>query len=115
MPDADSAPDLERARAELTERAQTLRAQLADLTRPVEGGATIGFGKRIGEGTTQAIQQMEDASAAQTVHGLLTEVEAALAKLDAGTYGRCDVCGEPIGEARLEFRPWSTTCIRHAG
>lgn len=101
-------------RPELHAKADALRAQLADLTRPVEGGATIGFGKRIGEGTIQAIQQMEDASAAQAIHTTLLEVEHALEKLDAGTYGLCDVCHQPIGEARLEFRPWSTRCVHHA-
>ena len=109
MPTSDFDP-----RPELTAKATSLRAQLAELTRPAEGGATIGFGKRIGEGTLQAIQQMEDASAAQALHELLDEVEHALTKLDEGTYGRCDTCGEPIGEARLEFRPWSTRCLQHA-
>lgn len=102
------------ARAELEAKAAALRAQLAQLTRPVEGGATIGFGKRIGEGTIQAIQQMEDASTAQALSSLLDDVERALTKLDDGTYGRCEVCDGPIGEARLEFRPWSTVCVKHA-
>ncbi|MEJ7702570.1 MAG: TraR/DksA C4-type zinc finger protein [Geodermatophilaceae bacterium] len=43
------------------------------------------------------------------------EVVRALAKLDEGTYGRCDVCAEPIAADRLEARPWSIRCIRHAG
>ncbi|MEL4356920.1 MULTISPECIES: TraR/DksA family transcriptional regulator [unclassified Luteococcus] len=102
------------ARAELSAKATELRAQIAELTRPVEGGATIGFGKRIGEGTTQAIQQMADASTAHTLAEVLDQVERAQAKLDQGTYGRCDDCQGPIGEARLEFRPWSTRCVEHA-
>ena len=36
------------------------------------------------------------------------------ARLAAGTYGTCEVCGEPIDPARLEARPTATTCVRHA-
>ncbi|WP_420174929.1 TraR/DksA family transcriptional regulator [Luteococcus sp. OSA5] len=110
----DSPADQSAIRSELTAKAAELRAQIEELTKPVEGGATIGFGKRIGEGTTQAIQQMADASTAQTLAGVLDQVERAMTKLDDGSYGRCDECGEPIGEARLEFRPWSVRCVEHA-
>ncbi len=41
-------------------------------------------------------------------------VDAALARLDAGTYGRCAVGGEPIPEARLAAVPWAATCVAHA-
>ena len=44
----------------------------------------------------------------------LIALARAKAKLAEGTYGRCDVCGEPIDEDRLEFRPWSTRCVDHA-
>jgi len=44
----------------------------------------------------------------------LDETERAIAKLDEGTYGECDVCGEAIGAERLEFRPYATRCIQHA-
>lgn len=40
-----------------------------------------------------------------------TEVRAALARLDAGTYGTCVDCGQPIDEARLEFRPEVARCL----
>lgn len=106
--------DLDEISEELADKEASLRARLAELTKPVEAGSTIGFGKRIGDGTSQAISQMEDASNAQTIARLLEQVERAQAKLADGSYGRCDVCGEPIDEGRLEFRPWSTTCVQHA-
>lgn len=99
---------------ELNAKEADLRARIEDLTRPPEAGATIGFGKRIGDGTTQAIQQMADASTAEALQATLNEVYAAQDRLTAGTYGRCTVCGEPIPEARLAFRPWSATCVEHA-
>ena len=106
--------DLAEMRAELDAKEADLRRSIDRLTAPVSDGATIGFGKRIGEGTTQAIQQMADASSAQTLHATLDAVLRAKAKLADGTYGQCDVCGEPIDEDRLEFRPWSTCCMKHA-
>ncbi|MGI5950442.1 MAG: TraR/DksA family transcriptional regulator [Brooklawnia sp.] len=95
----------------LDAKAVELRQQLGELTRPVEDGATIGFGKRIGDGTTQAIQQLTDASSAQDLASLLEQVVRARAKVD---YGSCDVCAEPIPAARLQFRPWSIECVEHA-
>ena len=41
-------------------------------------------------------------------------VQAALDRLAAGTYGRCEVCGRPIPAARLEARPTTTRCVEHA-
>lgn len=100
--------------AELDAKQAELRARIDRLTAPVEGGATIGFGKRIGDGTIQAIQQFTDAGSAQVLADTLDQVERARAKLAAGTWGRCDVCDIAIDPDRLEFRPWSTTCVEHA-
>ncbi len=41
----------------------------------------------------------------------LAQVERALAKLDEGTYGQCDVCGKDIGLERLQALPHATLCI----
>ncbi|WP_199711218.1 TraR/DksA family transcriptional regulator [Tessaracoccus antarcticus] len=106
--------DLAAIATELETKRAELHAKIADLTRPVEAGATIGFGKRIGDGTTQAIQQMADASTAESLQRTLNEVRGAQERLEAGTYGLCVVCGEPIPAARLEFRPWAATCVEHA-
>ncbi|MEO7587153.1 MAG: TraR/DksA C4-type zinc finger protein [Arachnia sp.] len=106
--------DLDGIATELETKGAELDASIRDLTRPPEAGATIGFGKRIGDGTTQAIQQMADASTAESLHRTLLEVRAAQDRLEAGTFGRCVVCGEPIPRARLEFLPWAATCVKHA-
>lgn len=100
---------------ELDEKRAALEARLATFARPVDPDAVIGFGKRIGDGTSEAITRMEDASSAEALQATLQQVVRARVKLDEGTYGSCDVCGEPIGDLRLEFRPWSTTCVAHAG
>ena len=43
----------------------------------------------------------------------LLQVDSALGKIEAGTYGKCNVCGKEIPEGRLEANPASLTCIEH--
>ncbi|WP_296137105.1 TraR/DksA C4-type zinc finger protein [uncultured Tessaracoccus sp.] len=106
--------DLDEIADELEQKASDLRARIAELTRVVNADETISFGKRIGDGTTQAIQQMADTAAAESLHATLLEVEAAQQRLADGTFGRCTVCGKEIPAGRLEFRPWAATCVEHA-
>jgi len=54
-------------------------------------------------------QQAEGARA--TITDELRELEAAEARLAAGAFGMCDVCGQPIPAAQLELRPARTTCV----
>ena len=42
---------------------------------------------------------------------VVLEIDAALKRMDDGTYGVCTTCGKPIGKERLEARPWATLCI----
>ena len=46
-----------------------------------------------------------------SVDQVLSQIDAALERIDDGTYGVCAACGQPIGEERLEARPWATLCI----
>lgn len=57
----------------------------------------------------------ENLALAAQLREQLDDIENALTKLDGGTYGRCEVCGEAIGEARLEAMPAARFCIEHAG
>ena len=66
------------------------------------------------EGATIAFERSQLAALVLQVKGHLAEVEAALERLAAGTYGICERCGQPIGQARLEARPAARTCIRCA-
>ena len=45
---------------------------------------------------------------------LLGEIDAALTRIETGTYGICTVCGRPIGEERLQALPWASLCIDDA-
>ena len=93
---------------------QRVRDELAALTVAPEPGVDIGFGKRIGDGTSIAVERITGVAKQEGLLAKLDETERAIAKLDEGTYGECDVCGEAIGAERLEFRPYATRCIQHA-
>ena len=71
----------------------------------------ISFGKRVGEGTSIAIERFTDVAIHDQIVGQLALVDAALARLDDGTYGTCQVCGKAIAPERLEVIPWAATCV----
>jgi DnaK suppressor protein len=95
----------------LRSRLEELQGRIAELAKAPEPGSGIGFGKRIGDGTSEAISRRNDIGVGNSL--LLTEekLERALAKLEEGTYGRCDSCGDPIAPGRLEVAPESALCI----
>ncbi len=63
------------------------------------------------EGSTTAFERAQVAALVLQVQGHLAEVEAAIERLAAGTYGICARCGQPIAKARLEARLAARTCI----
>lgn len=95
----------------LIARRVDLQTELDRLTQPPEEGASVGFGKRVGEGTTEAVERLATTATARSISASIKGIDSALLKMEAGTYGRCDSCGEPIGETRLEALPASTLCV----
>jgi DnaK suppressor protein len=98
----------------LAERESRLQAELAELTKPPGELGTISFGKRVGEGTSMAVDRLAAVSAQEHLLAMLDEVRRARRRITEGSYGTCEVCGEPIPQGRLEARPWSTRCIHHS-
>jgi RNA polymerase-binding transcription factor DksA len=66
------------------------------------------------EGTTIAFERSQIGALVKQVRHHLAEVDAALARVEAGTYGVCEGCGSPVGDARLEALPAARLCIRCA-
>jgi DnaK suppressor protein len=81
--------------------------------RPDEQGS-ISFGKRVGEGTSMAVDRLSQVGVHTKLQVTLADVQRALAKLEEGSYGTCDACGRPIGDARLEALPWAVLCVEDA-
>jgi RNA polymerase-binding transcription factor DksA len=98
----------------LAEREAQLEAELAELTRLPSEVGSISFGKRVGEGTSMAVDRLAAVSTQEHLLAMLDDVRRARARVADGTYGTCEVCGEPIPDGRLEARPWSTRCVAHS-
>lgn len=104
---ADPTALLESKRAELVE-------QIREITQLPDELGSISFGKRVGEGTSQAVDRLSAVPAHDNLTAMLADIDRALEKVADGTYGRCDVCGRDITPARLNARPWANRCIDHA-
>ena len=104
-------PDIDQV---LAEREEQLQAELAELTRPAGEIGSISFGKRVGEGTSLAVDRLTSVSAHEQLLAMLEGVRRARQRLADGSYGRCEVCGMPIPEERLEVRPWAVRCVQHS-
>jgi len=94
-----------RKRAELTGKVEQLGEH-----DPAEV-ANLGFGKRIGDATTYAVDRMTGAYQARTLYETVKEIDEALERLDASAYGRCVACGAAIPEERLAAVPWAALCV----
>ncbi|HEX2413305.1 MAG TPA: TraR/DksA C4-type zinc finger protein [Solirubrobacteraceae bacterium] len=107
-------PDLAEVERILRERQTELRDRIAGLARRPERGSQLSFGKRIGDGTTEAISRLTDVGVGTSLEVSEERITRALAKLDDGSYGVCDACGGPIAPARLRAAPESVLCIECA-
>ena len=101
-------------RVELDERRDRARERIALLAVRPERGSAVGFGKRIGDGTSEAVSRLTDIGVGDSLERGLDRAERALAKLDDGTYGMCDACGAPIARARLTAMPDAVLCLECA-
>ena len=106
--------DLDAIRRDLEAHRDETRERIAALAKRPERGAAQGFGKRIGDGTVEAISRLTEIGVGTSLETGLQRTERALAKLDDGTYGLCDACGGPIAAKRLQAMPDVVLCIECA-
>jgi DnaK suppressor protein len=95
----------------LVDKRAEIQAELTGLSAPAPDAGGISFGKRVGDGTSIAVERLTQVAAYERLQEMLADVDRAVAKIDAGTYGTCDRCGEAIAPERLEARPWSQLCL----
>ncbi|WP_338315599.1 TraR/DksA family transcriptional regulator [Streptomyces bohaiensis] len=109
-----TAEEVEEARAELTADARRLRDEI-DATQQALTGLMRDSGDGAGDdqadlGTKNVTREHEMALAGNS-REMLRQTRRALARLEAGTYGVCENCGEPIGKARMQAFPRATLCV----
>jgi DnaK suppressor protein len=100
-------------RASLEGERDKLVRQLSDLGEGPEG--SLAFDQNFADSSQVTAERAEVEALVGSLKESLDDVEHALAKFEAGTYGLCETCGQPIPPARLEAKPAARYCIEHAG
>lgn len=114
VPDVDDA--LAAARSALAERRAAAAHRLAALTGRFDEVVAASVGSNLDdehdpEGATIAFERSQIDALARQATAELAEVDAAEARIAAGTYGTCERCGAPIPAGRLQARPTARTCV----
>lgn len=104
---------LSRLRKELEAERESLLGQLREQGAEPRGDrvAHMDVDDNFADSAAATAERSEKLALISTERERLADVEAALARMDEGTYGTCEVCGRPIPEARLEARPLSARCV----
>ena len=109
--------------ADFRQRLEDERTRLSDAVRFLErenpgsiedelGELTDGSGdNHLGDLATATFDRELDEGLEEGVQATIVEIDAALERLSAGTYGACEICGRPIGAERLAAIPWARLCI----
>ena len=99
--------------ASLRDQLEEERTRLRDPLRQLGRGpdAELDFDEGFADSGQVTAERGEVDALAGKLLETLREIDDALAKFDAGTYGRCESCGQPIAEARLEAMPAARYCI----
>jgi DnaK suppressor protein len=92
--------DVDRFRTELLQERTRVQAAIANL--------------RDGHDEVEELKAGSDDTLEENSEQVLAEVNAALKRIDEGSYGTCAACGKEIAPARLEARPWAALCIDDA-
>jgi DnaK suppressor protein len=107
---------MDETRRRLTVEREQALARLASLTGDYDSVVAASLDTNADdehdpEGATIAFERSQIGALVRQVRHHLTEIDAAIERVDAGTYGVCERCGAPIGDARLEALPAARRCI----
>jgi YteA family regulatory protein len=112
-----SAIDTDRFREALLEERARVEAALQNLHEETAGtlsedaGEETAYDNHLADTATETYDRELDYTLEENAEHLLAEIDAALKRIEAGTYGICTNCGKQIPEERLEALPWATLCI----
>jgi RNA polymerase-binding protein DksA len=102
---------LDAERASYTRQAETLKAEAEQLAQDMEPGDAM-FDEEGGEGDSINVERERDLALSAQARAAVEEIDAALARLDAGTYGVCEKCGTDIPKERLKALPHAALCVQ---
>jgi DnaK suppressor protein len=101
---------LEAERGRLTKAAESLQDE-GTIEEELGEVGSGGTDNHLGDTASTTYERELDEGLAEGVQQTLDEIEAALKRIDDGTYGICEVCDKPIGVERLRAIPWTRYCI----
>ena len=102
---------LEEERTTYLRQAETLQAEADSLTEDREPG-DVQFDEESGEGDTLAVERERDLTLSAQARAAVEEIDIAVAKVHAGTYGICEKCGTSIPKERLKALPHAALCVK---
>jgi RNA polymerase-binding protein DksA len=115
---AVAASTLDRLRIQLIDelaqhvrQAEGLQAEAEALANEREPGDTQ-FDEESGEGDTLSVERERDLALSASARQTVEDITKALARMDDGSYGYCEVCGDRIPVPRLEAIPWADQCVK---
>jgi RNA polymerase-binding protein DksA len=105
--------DIANAEKALRKEREQLVHQLDELGAAESGDlrSDLDFGGSFADAAAVTAERTEVLGLVESLKGQLDDIDAALAAIEAGTYGVCKRCGNEIGADRLEFRPESILCV----
>jgi RNA polymerase-binding transcription factor len=109
-----TAAEVEEARAGLQSSAADLRDEIAAADETLTGlmrDSSDGAGEDDADTGSRNITREHELSLAANAREMLYQTERALERLDAGTYGLCENCGNPVGKARMQAFPRAILCV----
>jgi DnaK suppressor protein len=101
---------LEAERATYTRQAESLRAEAELLAAEREPG-DVQFDEESGEGDTLAVERERDLALSAQALDAVAEIDAAIQRIEKGTYGICESCGKAIPKERLKALPYAALCV----
>jgi DnaK suppressor protein len=108
-----SKPDLVKARKLLlAERSRLERERRAKAAEDAVAGTDLAdYDNHPADAASETYERTKDFALDENFKDLIERIDEALRKIDDGSYGLCDRCGEPINPGRLKAIPYATCCI----
>lgn len=103
---------LEEERDRLNEEREEIESADSENSQAEETGELSDYDDHIGDAASATFERAKDYALLENIEMMLQKVNRALDKVEDGSYGKCDRCGQEIGEPRLEAMPSATLCLK---